>query len=206
MDPFVFAAIVLSALALAASLLGLRYSKEANRISKEANAHGEEANKIARQMYEAENVPKISMSLKTGYIPLAEDGHYGAHTPILIGIVKNEGRIPITISRAYIAYQGQSGGYAFGIVPEFPDMDKDYPFPKFPYPLEGWKQVQLAATSDVVAKMIYGLNAKSDDLLVIRIFDTIERPYETGAFRAGDYMRKRRVKITKITEASEELI
>jgi hypothetical protein len=205
MDPFVFAAIILSALALAASLLGLRYSKEANRISKEANAHGEEANKIARQMYEAENVPKISMSLKTGYVPLAEDSHYGAHTPILIGVVKNEGRIPITISRAYIGYQGEPGAYAYRIVPEFQDMDKDYPFPKFPYTLEGWKQVQLAATSDVVAKMIEGLNAKLDDLLVIRIFDTIERPYETEAFRAGDYMQKRRVKITMIADESRDL-
>lgn len=204
MDPFAIAAVVFSALALTASLAGLRYAKDANRIAKEANTHAAESNRLAQKTFEAENLPNISMRIKDGYIPLDEDKHYGAFTPILRAIVRNEGKHPITISDAYIAKPGKPDAYAFGLVNDYDDMERSYPFPKFPYRLEGWQSVQLAVTVDVAAQMLWGLNAEPNDMVVIRIVDTIDRWYETPGFPAKEYMRKRRVRITKITDGVEE--
>jgi hypothetical protein len=187
MDPIAVGAIIFSALALAASLTGLRYSKEANRIAKESNV-------IAQKMYEAENVPKISMSLERGHIEL--DGRTGLAIPRMSAVVKNEGKLLVEFTGASLAIQGTRFAYAYGVVTDNSDIEKTHPFPKFPYKHEARSSFKIPASGDTLALMLSMLRAKPEDMIVIRVVDTLGNHYDTAGWRASEFIEKRRMQIT----------
>src|SRR5687768_11440099 len=63
-----------------------KIAKDANVMSQTANAYARESNMIAQRMYEAEFIPKISVSLKLSYVILDEDLATQAYTPVLSAV------------------------------------------------------------------------------------------------------------------------
>jgi hypothetical protein len=198
MEPADVAAIVLSLFALGVSIYGVVTART-------ANAYARDANTISQKIFEAENLPKLSVSLSRSLVTLDADKETGALTPVLVAVVKNEGRIPVTIKHAYIAKHGKQESYGYGIVPEYEDLSRTHPFPKLPYNLEGWNQVEIPATGDTIAQMLHGLRARPEDLVVIRVIDAIGRKYETETFKAGEYMEKRRFSMTRVNSEEESM-
>ena len=180
MDPIAVAAIVLSALAFAASLTGLRYSKEANA--------------IAQMMYEAENVPKISVSLKRDHITL--DSQTGLVMPGLTAVVNNEGKLLVEFTHAYLAKQGTRLAYAYGIVSDNSDIEETHPFPISPCKLDARSSFKIPASGDTLALMLDRLRAKPNDMIVIRIVDTLGNLYDSEGWQASEFIEKRRMQIT----------
>lgn len=196
MDPFAVGALVISVLALAASLTGLRYAKEANRIARESNA-------IAHRAYEAENIPKISVQLRRHLLVLEEDRTTQAYSEVILAVVSNEGKIPVEFSHAYIAKPDTGGAYAFGIVSDNSDINDTIPFPELPYTLNGRNRFEVPASGDTLAKILPMLRAEPETRFVFRVVDSLGNRYDSSELRAGDYMEKKRFHVAMVPEEDE---
>jgi hypothetical protein len=175
-------------------------AQEANTMSQTANAYARESNMIAQRMYESEYVPKISVSLKHSYVILDEDLKTQSYTLVLSAVIMNEGKIPVEFTHAYIANPKTGGAYAFGIASDNSDIKASLPFPEFPYILGARQTFEVPASGDTLTKMLPMLQVNADDPVVIRVVDTLGNNYDTPEWRAGNYMQKRRARITKVTE------
>jgi hypothetical protein len=108
---------------------------------------------------------------------------------------RNEGKIPVEFTQAYIANATTGGAYAFGVVTDNSDIEAPKPFPKFPHILQPRRTVEIPASGDTLSKMLPMLRIGPDDSFVFRLIDNYGTKYETNALRAGDYMQKKRLRV-----------
>jgi hypothetical protein len=173
------------------------YASEANVVSHKSNDIAREALEITNKMFEAENVPILSVTIHVSFdlgefMSLVEGANYvnkvppafEKPVPLFLMIVKNERKFSVTISNAGLV-NAKTG--AFIALPRR-DVNEGHSFPSLPRELAGWQQVEIPVAVGDVKALLGVIGVEAEDQFLVRVSDAIDRHYDSPPQMAQPYV------------------
>lgn len=151
-------------------------AQESNGISQAANAYAREANMISQRIYEAENIPRISIDANLAFFIDPEDEDRAEYVSMYVIKVKNEGRIAVTINNIGIVNPEDNRFHALWRV----DVSAHNSFPALPHQLDAAQSLEIPVSTEEVEELRQLVGIGEDGTMIVRATDPIDRHFDSA--------------------------